>query len=247
VSAPQVWKRPNSPGDIEAVKGMGGVVAPLLAGFCLATIAVLMTSTNTAKTPLAVWATLCLTGAAVLFLYTVQYSFLAVRSGSPPSAYLDWQTEARLDPKRMHKLRREQAQDRELFNRYQRRAGAFFTLGMWAFLAGLALVLVPHQWQFMNVVAVSGVGIAFFVEVLWWLSGSPPVVCRLTRLIGRVPLIVWLGHFTRLIPLIKLLGRVAQRKLTPGREDVEISLDEMLPDDLRRLGLFVPPEQNGGT
>ena len=93
----RVWKRPGSIGDAEAIRGMGGVVSPLLAGFALATIAVLMTSADPKKTPLAPWAVLCLAGAAVAFLYVMQYSFLAVRSGSSPSSYIDWEPEVTIN------------------------------------------------------------------------------------------------------------------------------------------------------
>lgn len=175
----RVWKRPGSIGDAEAIRGMGGVVSPLLAGFALATVAVLMTSADPNKTPLAPWAVLCLAAAAVAFLYVMQYSFLAVRSGSAPSSYIDWEPEVTLQPERLERLRLEQAADRRLFTLFNRRAGWLYDVGLLLFLAGLALVVVPSRWGIANVIALTVVGLAFAIEVLWILADPFAAVGRL--------------------------------------------------------------------
>jgi hypothetical protein len=188
---------------------MGGVVSPVLAGFALATIAVLVTSADPNKTPLAPWAVLCLALAGVAFLYVMQYSFLAMRSGSPPSSYTDWEPEVALEPERLEHLRLEQAADRRLFLMFNKRAGWLYDLALLLFLAGLALVIVPARWGVPNVIAVTVVGLAFVVEVLWILAD--PVAA--------------IGHL-----LSPVRGDV--------EAEVRSTVDDIDPSDLRRLGLL---------
>jgi hypothetical protein len=167
---PLIWKRPGSIGDLEAIRGMGGVVAPLLAGFALATIALLVTSAHPAQTPQAPWAVACLAVSAVLFLNSIQYSYLAVRSGTTPTAYLEWDPAAKLDPKRLNDVRLEQAADRKLFDRFNGIAGLLYDGALLLFLAGLALVIVPQEWQPANGVALGAVSLAGAFEVTWILA-----------------------------------------------------------------------------
>jgi hypothetical protein len=167
----RVWKRPGSIGDVEAIKGIGGVVAPLLAGFCLATVAVLMTSSES-KTPQARAAVVCLAIAAVAFLYAMQYSFVAVRNGSPPSAYIDWDPYCTIHPRLLTAVREEQADDRRDFVKYDDRAGWFYNLALLLFLAGLALVIVPTQWQPWNGIPLAVIATAFILELGSWLGST---------------------------------------------------------------------------
>ena len=158
---------------------MGGIVAPLLAGFCLATIAVLASSADADKTPLANWSIFCLAAAGVAFLGAMQYSFLALRSGSPPSAYLDWLPDAAIRDDRLTELRLEQAADRHLFELYFGRAGFLYNVALLFFLAGLGLLIVPGHWQVSNMLALAVVSAAFVVEFLWSVSGPLAGVGRM--------------------------------------------------------------------
>src|SRR5437899_1807757 len=91
----QVWKRHAPIGKFAMVQGMGGIVAPLLAGFALATIAVLLTtgwvnSSTTSKDgpPFADWAVAALAIAATLFLLTMEFAFVASRYAITPEERL---------------------------------------------------------------------------------------------------------------------------------------------------------------
>jgi hypothetical protein len=208
--APLVWKRPNSIGEGEAIRGMGGIVAPLLAGFCLATIAVLASADPT-KTPLAEWSVFCLAISGVTFLYAMQFSFLALRSGSPPSGYVDWVPDAVIRADRMATLRDEQAEDRELFRRYFARAGFFYDVGLLFFLAGLALLMVPAHWHTSNRLAVAAVGLAVAVEFLWFLLSMG-------------------------VPLLSI-GRILNPVRADVRATVKPNVDAIPPEELERMGL----------
>ena len=183
---PGIWKRPNSLGDVEAFKGLGGIVAPLLAGFCLATIAVLLTAGQATQTPYAPWAVTCLSAAAVLFLNNIQFTFLAVRSGSPPSVYLDWSPEATADPTWLLSLRQEQAQDRRLFERFSSVARYLYDVGLVAFLAGLDLLIVPPVWDPPHALALTIVSLAGAFELLWLLGTWFPPLNALMKVIAPV-------------------------------------------------------------
>ena len=214
---PRVWKRPTSIGEGEAIKGMGGIVAPLLAGFSLATVGVLATSYDPSKTPLATWSLLCLSSAAVAFLYVMQYSFLAVRSGSPPSSYLDWEQGAARSRDCLTRVRREQAADRRLFDIFNKRCSVLYDAGVLFFLAGLALVVVPVRWETPNVAALVVLAGAFLVEFLWALSVIPSLSDPLRPIMSR---------------------------LAPTRADVQAEVDANVDDDLdtqelRQLGLLL--------
>jgi hypothetical protein len=171
---PFVWKRPNSVGDVEAVKGMGGIVAPLLAGFCLTTIAVLVTTADH-KNPAARYSVFFLALSAVFFLGSIQYSFLAVRTGSKPSDYLDWQPDAKIHPMRLQELRLEQAADRKLFYRYFKSAGHLYDIALISFLLGLLTALIPEQWHIANVLTLCVPVLALVYEILWITNGIRPI------------------------------------------------------------------------
>jgi hypothetical protein len=106
----------------------------------------------------------------------MQYSFLAIRSGSPPSAYLDW--EQGVDPERLHDLRLEQAADRKLFMRFNSCAGHLYEFGLLLFLCGFAFVVVPDHWHPENVAAVAIPGVAFVFESAWMLSDNVAFIRR---------------------------------------------------------------------
>jgi hypothetical protein len=210
---PLVWKRHGSVGDVEVVKGMGGIAAPLLAGFCLTTIAVLVTAADH-KNPTARHSVVFLVLAAGAFLASIQFAFLAVRYGSKPSEYLDWQPDAVVHPHRLQELRFEQAADRKLFERYFDLAGGAYDLGLLAFLLGLVAMIIPEQWHIANRIAVGVAVLALAIEVVWMVNGH-----------WRIP-----GLGRRFFPMREDLA-----------EDVVGSVDEIPRSDLEAMGLRVEP------
>lgn len=165
---PHVWERPQRLGYQETLRGLGGVVAPLLTGFSLATIAVLVTSKD--RPPLSDWAEAALAAAVGLLLYGMQCSFLALsRTPSPPDI-VAWLPEATVDATALDDARAEQAANMADVKRLWKRTGLTYDLGLLSFLAGLLLLLIPHAWSAARIFGVGIAGLALFVEIWWTLA-----------------------------------------------------------------------------
>lgn len=163
-----VWRqrRPvNYPKQLEI---SGGIAAPLLAGFSLATVAQLVIGRN--HLWLGQWAILALALAAVLFVNCVQLSALAVGLSASPSERLDYSPEAASDPEILRAVRVRQWEETARRIQYTTRAGICYNGGVLAFLSGLGLVIAPHHWRVLpwgRFVALFVIGIALIVELLW--------------------------------------------------------------------------------
>jgi len=169
---PQVWKHHDPVGKFAMVQGMGGVVAPLLAGFSLATIAVLVTTgwLNASKPssdgpPHADLAVAALAVAATSFLLTMEFTFIASRYATTPAERMDWTPEAALDRDVLQAARVAQAMDRVLADSFAYRARWLYNGGLMFFLAGLGVIAVPQRWTPPLVVAVSVAFLALIFEV----------------------------------------------------------------------------------
>jgi hypothetical protein len=187
-----LWKRPPHIGGFEEVRGFGGVVAPLIAGFSLAATAQLVSADE--PPPLTCVAVAAFTAAAVLLLFSVQFSFLMLRHSASPEERLAWQPEARIHPGRLGDERRRQAEDRLLSEAYYRRATFFFNLGLLMFFAGLGLTVVPEEWNAAWAVAVAIAAVAGLAEAWWVLTGGGlkwpggPLLPREASQVGTVEL-----------------------------------------------------------
>jgi MFS family permease len=163
------WRRPKLLGYTETLRGLGGIVAPLLTGFSLATIAVLLTATT--HPWLWRWAIVALTVAVAVFLFAMQVSFLALARSPSPSDFLAWVPEIADDEALRAKARTEQAHTFEQMSRLWRRAGFTYEIAIIAFLAGVVLLLVPHKWTLVKGLPAGVSGLALGVE-LWWTAAN---------------------------------------------------------------------------
>jgi hypothetical protein len=161
----KVWQRPVPLGEPEAIRGLGGIVAPLLAGFSLATIATI--STAGVKSQLADWAIAALAVASALLLFAMQFSFMALRYGASPSERLAVNPRATKSRTALQAERELQALDFSASKWYATRAGGLYDLGLLCFLTGLLLLLVPKEWTVGRMVAVIVTGLAVLAEMLW--------------------------------------------------------------------------------
>jgi len=162
-SAP--WQRPKRLGYPETLRGLGGVVAPLLTGFSLATITLLLTSAGRPK--VADWAVVTFAAAVGLFLLTMQIAFLALARSPSPADIRAWQPETAISAKALQSAREEQAANMHDVKRLWDICGLSYDLGILAFLAGLVLLLIPDDWSGPRIVGVAIAGLAFAGE-LWW-------------------------------------------------------------------------------
>ncbi len=162
-SAP--WERPKLFGYAESLRGLGGIVAPLLTGFALATIALLVTASD--KPRLADWATVALSVTAACLLYSMQVAFLALARSPSPGDILNWVPEAAVSVEALTKARAEQAANLDAVRRLWKRTGLAYDIGIVSLLAGLLLLLIPHHWVAATTAAVVVAAAALLGEV-WW-------------------------------------------------------------------------------
>jgi hypothetical protein len=176
------WKRPKLLGYTETLRGLGGIVAPLLTGFSLATIAVLLTATT--HPWLWRWAVVALTVAVAVFLFAMQVSFLALARSPSPSDFLAWVPEIADNEDLRAQALTEQAHTFKQMSRLWKRAGFTYEIAIIAFLAGVVLLLVPHEWTVVKGLPAVVSGLALGVE-LWWTAANkftrlphPALGCR---------------------------------------------------------------------
>jgi hypothetical protein len=162
-SAP--WQRPRRLGYSETLRGLGGIVAPLLTGFSLTSIALLLTTAT--KPPLADWAVLALTIAVVCLLFSMQVAFLALARSPSPADILTWKPEVRVSREALQKAREEQAANFADMKRFWKLSGDTYDLGLGFFLSAVLLLLIPPTWSAPRIAAVSVASLGLCVE-LWW-------------------------------------------------------------------------------
>lgn len=165
-----LWKRPENVARAEEVRGFGGVVGTLIAGFSLAAIAQLVSADD--PPPLYCIAVAALAAAAVLMLFSVQFSFLMLRHSASPEERLAWHPEARVHPTPLATERRQQAEDKLLSDEYYDRARFFFNLGLIMFFTGLGFTVVPDDWNAAWIAAVAFAAAGGLVEAWWAIRGG---------------------------------------------------------------------------
>jgi hypothetical protein len=168
-STSRLWKPPPNVGRSEEVRGFGGVVATLLAGFSLTAVAQLVTADR--QPPLAEVAVVTFTSASVLLLLSVQSAFLMLRHDASPEERLAWHPEARVDRERLHAERRRQAKDAVVSDAYYGRAWFFFNWGLILFFLGLCCMVVPDEWSVWWIVAAAVAAGGLLVEARWAWQG----------------------------------------------------------------------------
>lgn len=166
---PSGWRRPQLLGYPETLRGLGGIVAPLLTGFSLTTIAVLLTSTH--RPPLSNWSVVALALAVVFFLYSMQVAFLALARSPLPSDFISWIPGIASDQDALATAQVEQRATFEEMARFWKRAGLSYDLGLDAFLAGFVLLLIPHTWSLPHTARVVIAGVALAGE-FWWTAAN---------------------------------------------------------------------------
>jgi hypothetical protein len=147
---------------------VGGIAAPLLAGFSLTAVAQLVVGQDQPR--FAGYAITLFALSAALLLNTLQFSAAALSYGATPSERLDYNPEASSEIKVLRVVRQRQWEEMDLRTRYLNRARFSYRAGLIAFLAGLGLVIVPHQswpWPIGRLAGVIVIGLALLFEVLW--------------------------------------------------------------------------------
>ena len=168
-----LWQRPARLGSQEALKGLGGGVAPFLAGFSLATIALLVTADHTPRLTgpaIAAFAT-----SASFLLYSMQVAFQALEHSASPADWLSWYPEATVNTRSLKSVRLRQAKEFARVKAVWKAHAITYELGFVFFLIGLFLLIWPRSpargdpsiWR---VLALVPVGLAILVEVWWFVA-----------------------------------------------------------------------------
>jgi hypothetical protein len=173
VSTSPVWYRANPIGNWRMVSQTGGVAAPLLAGFCLAAIAQLLSADHPPhSTP---WAVTLFAAAAVALLNSLQLSSVALGYWAPPGERMELYPEARHNVELMRRVQDRQWRESAVRAKYVDRAAIFYNSGLLCFLSGLAVLLVPDEpwpWSAAHIVGLAVVIAAIILEFIWAVSGS---------------------------------------------------------------------------
>ncbi len=170
------WNTPAPYGAPAAVEAMASVAAPLLAGFSLALIGLVLPSQKLLRWP--ELALFLLVLSALLLLAAVQHGFWARQYIATPSDLSQWWPDLDESEERLLMVRREQWSYQTIYTVYAGRARAAYRLGILALLAAVAVVVVPDR-PLGEVPAgrLAVVGLAvfgFLLEALWIIAAKPP-------------------------------------------------------------------------
>lgn len=144
----RLWAEPGSPNQATALGGYVGSGAPLVAGFELASVVLLLTSDHVARAvPLAGPATVALVLSASLMVFSIRYGFWAVAYWTTPADRLMWNPAAAASLAELSRERRALAGRLTYFEMLRRRAENLFELGLVVFLLAVVLVIIPVHWR----------------------------------------------------------------------------------------------------
>jgi hypothetical protein len=160
-----VWERPSALGYQESLRGLGGIVAPLLAGFSLTAISVIVTANDVPR--FAYWAVAAFSGCVALLLFSMQTAVSALNQNATPADILMWHPEATVSEAAFQEVRKMQAADFREMKRRGKRSFQAYGWGIVTFLLGVAFLLVPHAWTASRIVGLVPIGAALLLEVYW--------------------------------------------------------------------------------
>jgi hypothetical protein len=168
----QLWAEPEDPNLAAALGGYVGAGAPLVAGFELAAVVLMLSSTNVAQDfPLVGPAVVAMVLSAAFMVFSIRYGFWAVSYWTTPAERLMWNPAAVIDMAPLDRERRRLAGRMAYFRTLRRRANNLFELGLIVFLAAVALMLIPDRWHAQGPGwrwAAAGVAVlALVIHVVW--------------------------------------------------------------------------------
>jgi len=159
-----VWDAPGPLGYPDAIASMGTVAAPLLAGFALTLLGIVLTSPERLRW--ADWVALPLVVGTVALLASVQFTFWARQYAASPAALTEWHPEATAADREMN--REEQWSYRATHDRWAVRASRAYQIGIVMLLGAMVLILVPKGTPSdLRLATISVALLASLLEVVW--------------------------------------------------------------------------------
>jgi hypothetical protein len=157
---------PNPYGLFATADGLGGVAAPLLAGFAITMVALVVQIAGDVRWP---DVSLVLLGAAaVLLLQVVQLSARARGYAVTPSQAYEWYADIERNPARLRVVNWELRHHLACWRALVRRARARYNLAIVLLLGGIAVLLVPKETAeltMMRGLAIAVIGLGALIEV----------------------------------------------------------------------------------
>jgi hypothetical protein len=135
------WHVPSHYGYPGAIEMMGSVAGPLLAGFGIALMGLIVTGSKSMRYPDV--ALLLLALGSVLFILVVQFTFWARLYAATPNSLTEWWPDFETDADRRAMVRREQWSARRNFELWANRARRAYRAGILSLFLGVAVVLYP--------------------------------------------------------------------------------------------------------
>lgn len=162
------WAKPAPFGAPAAVQSLSGTAAPLLAGFCLTVVTLIIQQPGQFRFPGATL--LLLSGAIVLLLTCVQCGFWARQYFASPDEAASWFPDYDTSRERQDKVQEEQRNNYAFYLRWANRARLTYAAGIVAVYCALAASLVPTSEA--DDVRLRGVAALVFAlaavaEILW--------------------------------------------------------------------------------
>ncbi|GIF97003.1 hypothetical protein [Catellatospora citrea] len=162
-------------GSVDAIRSMGTVTAPVLAGFALATLALLATSDEPPR--FAGLAMVAFAVGAILFVFCLQFTTIALQYSATPTDRLAWLGDDATDPEVVARAHDVQRLDHRLQGRYMFRAKLTYDLGVLGHLIGLLALVAPVGLYSWRSVGFAVVAVGFALELVWivggWLGWRP--------------------------------------------------------------------------
>ena len=167
-----LWPEPEDPNPAGALSGYVGAGAPLVAGFELAALVLLILSPGVAAdVPLIGPVMVAMVTSAALLVFSIRYGFWAVSYWTTPAERLMWDPAAVVADLPLQRQRRLLAGRMLEFGKLRGRAEHLFQIGIFVFLIAVALLLVPDRWHSSGAdwrwAAASVAGLAGLVHLLW--------------------------------------------------------------------------------
>jgi len=167
-----LWAEPEHPNLATALGGYISSGAPLVAGFELAAVVLMLTSQHVAQyVPLAGPAVAAMIASAALMVSSLRYGFWAVSYWTTPDERLMWDPAAVVSSAALRRERFMLAGRMTNFQKLRRRAERFFEVGLILFLLAICIVLVPDHWRASGPawrwIAAAVAGLAFLFHLAW--------------------------------------------------------------------------------
>jgi hypothetical protein len=194
IDDPVRYGRPYPYGQLSANAGMGGVAAPLLAGFAIGLLGLVLQVEAALRWP--DLALLLLAVAVLLLLAAVQLGFRAAQYAVTPTQAAEWHDDFATSAERRARVSAELREGREAYRSWIGRAATAYDAGIAVLFAGLAVALVPAASPGVVRLLAAGVaGLGCLAElglsvaghlvawdraprrvcrVVWWVSSADP-------------------------------------------------------------------------